>query len=47
VVRDRRPAGGESREDVRPERSILKEFERVVDANGRALDSDKAIRPAK
>jgi hypothetical protein len=55
VVGDRRPACGESREDVLPapgpERSVLKEFEGVVDANGRAfervLDSDKSIRAAK
>src|ERR1019366_1647965 len=52
VVQDRRPAVGESREDVlpapRPERSVFEEFEGVVDADGRplerALDSDKAIR---
>ena len=55
VVRDRRPAVGESREDVlpapRPKRSVFEEFEGVVDADGRplerALDSDKAIRATK
>ena len=55
MVRDRRPAVSESREDglpaPRPERSVLEEFEGVVDADGhaleRALDSDKPIRAAK